>query len=73
MMLIELTSEQVYERLEKAIAKAGSARMLAKHWGISEAYISDVRCQKRNLSDTILDFLNIKRVVAYIVSDEEGT
>ena len=73
MMLIELTSAQVYERLEKAVMKAGSAQALAAQWGISAAYLSDVRCKKRNLSDTVLDFLNIKRVVAYIASDEEGT
>jgi hypothetical protein len=70
-MLVELTSAQVYKRLELAVVQAGSATALSKKWGISAAYLSDIRCQKRNMSETILDLLNIKRVVAYIADDKE--
>ncbi len=55
-----LTVEQVLARIESAVKAAGSAKALAHDWGVSEAYLSDVRGGKRMPGPSILYKLGLE-------------
>ena len=50
-------------RIQDAVAEAGSRKELAKQWGISQQYLSDLLRGRREASDRILDKLGLIRVV----------
>lgn len=58
------------QRLEAAIAAAGSAKAWALQAGISEAYVSDVRLGRRQPGILILLALGLVRVVSYAAASE---
>lgn len=51
--------------LEKRITKAASLRALAREWGVSAAYLSEVRRGGRPVSDKLMAKLGIERRVTY--------
>lgn len=51
--------------LEKRITKAPSLRALAREWGMSAAYLSEVRLGQRPVSDRLMAKLGIEKRVTY--------
>jgi hypothetical protein len=49
--------------LEKHIEAAPSLRQLAKRWGVSAAYLSQVRKRQRPPSDLLLEKLGLRRTI----------
>lgn len=60
-----LTEQDVLTRLRDAVMREGSQKAFARRHGISEQYVSDVLRQRRELSEKILDTLQLERVVMY--------
>ena len=61
-----MTKTGVLETIEAAIAAAGSAQALAAAWGISAAYLSDVRLGKREPGPKILERLGLTEISQYV-------
>ena len=58
-----MNEAEVRAAINTAIECAASLRALAASWGISPAYLSDVRTGRRAPGDSILKHLGLKRVV----------
>lgn len=67
-----MNEDEVRERVETAIECAESLRKLAESWGISPAYLSDVRTGRRAPGDSILRHLGLKRVVVVTYEPSEA-
>ena len=64
-----MTKPQLLAHVEAAIRQAGSAKNLADQWGVSPAYISDVRAGKREPGPAILRNLGLSATTSYAASD----
>ncbi len=64
--------DDVRDRLEAAIAAAGSAAAWAAAAGISSAYVSDVRLRRRPPGASVLTALGLARVVTYVPAPIDG-
>jgi hypothetical protein len=54
-----MTLDQVLERLQASVKRAGSQREWARKVGVSEAYLSDVLLRRREPGPAILEPLGI--------------
>lgn len=57
-----MTEAEVAMLVRERIAKAGSLRGLARQWGISPAYLSDLTNGRRGPGSKVLDWLDLERV-----------
>jgi hypothetical protein len=62
----EYTYEVVLMRIEAAIHEAGGVRGLAREWGASPSYISEVRLGRKEASTWILEKLGLETVTYYV-------
>jgi predicted transcriptional regulator len=60
-----MQASEVIEQIEKHIVRAGTQKALAKQWGISQQYLSEVRAGRKDPGDKILKNLNLERIVTY--------
>jgi DNA-binding transcriptional regulator YdaS (Cro superfamily) len=60
-----MTESKVRELLHERIAEAGGQRAFAAAAGVSPQYVNDVMRERRDLGDSILRALGLKRVVTY--------
>ena len=60
-----LTEDEVYLFLARAIQQAGSSKALAQQWSISAQFLCDVQHRRRGLTDTILVRLGLEKAVTY--------
>lgn len=65
-----LTVDEVLQRLERAIAEAGSAKLFVEKankrgFYLAEQYVSAIRRRKADISPAILAPLGLKRVVLF--------
>ena len=63
MVVKTYSSINIIVEIKKAVEIAGSQKELAKQWGISEQYLSDLIRHKRRASNRILKNLGLKRAV----------
>ena len=63
-----MTEDQVVATLSVFVREAGSLRSLAKTWGVSPAYLSDIMNHRRAPGDAVLDRLGLSRrvIVTYV-------
>lgn len=59
------TTVQVLKMVRSEVERAGSQRALAREWGISVAYLSDVLRGNRHPGPSICGPLGLKPVVRY--------
>lgn len=57
--------------MEAHIEAAGGVRRLAKQWGISAAYVSDLRNGRREPGPAILKRVGARKVVTRLVEYED--
>ena len=66
----EVHAAPVLRAIEREIKSAGGVRALARHWGISPSYVSDLRLGRRGPGPKVLRRLRLHReetrVVTYI-------
>jgi len=69
------TESTVLQMIEGAIQMSGSAKALARKWGISTAYLCDVRRRRRFLTHKILEPLGLVAITEYrrMTLDERAT
>ena len=60
-----LTKDDVLSMLRKAVKDAGSQRWLARSWGVSEQFLSDVLRNNRRPTYAILENLGIEATIVY--------
>ena len=60
-----MTGTELQSLLAKMAADAGSQRALAREFGVSETYISDVIIGSHAPGPKILGPLNLRRVISY--------
>jgi hypothetical protein len=60
-----MTTEQVLKRLRALVVEMGSQRAVAKRFGVSDAYLSDVLYQRRLPGPKILSGLGLERDDTY--------
>ena len=65
-----MTKTQLLNRVEAAIRQAGSAKNLADQWGVSPAYISDVRRGRRDPGPAVLRNLGLSATTSYAATGE---
>jgi hypothetical protein len=65
---MSLSRRDVGAIIEGVIATAGGVRALARKWGLSAAYISDIRLAKRDPGPVVLRFLGLKKQEQRIVT-----
>lgn len=58
-----LTEQQVRERVEALVVKAGSMRALAREWGMTPSYLSDFLNGRRGAGPQIAGPLGLIQVV----------
>lgn len=56
---------QVLDLIETAVMRNGSAKVTAEKWGVSEAYLCDVRQERRSPGPKILKALCLKAETTY--------
>ena len=62
---MQLSEQDIADRLRAAIRTAGSQRAFARQHGISTQYVNDVLRGRRELGQKILDALGVERIVTY--------
>lgn len=60
---VGMTADEVREVVGRLARQAGSLRALARSWGVSAAYLSDVLAGNRTPGPSILKRLGLSRVV----------
>lgn len=60
-----MTKAQVYERIERQVAKAGSGRKWAASIGLDYSYAAKMRKGKLDLQPAFLDRIGIERVATF--------
>lgn len=58
-----MTADDAYGCFVLWMRKAGSMRALAKQWGLTPSYLSDMLNHRRQLSDAVLARMGLERVV----------
>ncbi|MBI5304068.1 MAG: transcriptional regulator [Chloroflexi bacterium] len=66
-----MTRDDVVQLLKRKVEKAGTQVAIAREFGVTEAYISDVLHGKRSPGEKILDGLGLRRVVGYVRKEEK--
>ena len=61
-----MTRDDVVELLRKRIGKAGTQAAIAREFGVTETYISDILHGKCAPGEKILGGLGLRRVVSYV-------
>jgi plasmid maintenance system antidote protein VapI len=61
----EITHEEILDTIRQMVSKWGSQRAVADHLKISNAYMSDILAEKRDVSDTVARRLGYTKVVKY--------
>ncbi|MBI5651743.1 MAG: helix-turn-helix domain-containing protein [Chloroflexi bacterium] len=61
-----MTRDEVVELLRKKIEKAGTQVAIAREFGVTEAYISDILHGKSAPGEKVLVGLGLRRVVSYV-------
>jgi transcriptional regulator with XRE-family HTH domain len=57
-----MTESEVISRVRAKVSEAGSMRELARRWGVSISYLSDILNGRRAPGVTILGHLGLERV-----------
>ena len=60
-----IDEKRLREMLSIAINVAGSQKAFAEKAGISEQFLSDILKQRREISDKILNWFGLERVIYY--------
>ena len=58
--------------IEGEIVRAGSQKELAKQWGISQVYLSDIIHYRREPGKKVLAAMGLKRVSLYVDEGDES-
>lgn len=61
----EITQEEILEIIREMVSKWGSQKAVADHLQISNAYMSDILAEKRDVSDSVAKRLGYTRIVKY--------
>lgn len=67
-----MTEDEVLERLQAAVRKAGSLRAFATQHGFTASYIHDVLNHRRGVSDRIAEAVGVRVVRAIGFEPMEG-
>ena len=57
-----MNESQVIDRVRREVERAGSMRALAREWGVSPPYLSDVLNRRRTPGPSVLVPLGLRRV-----------
>jgi len=60
-----MDASQIILTIKKAVAEAGTQKALAKKWGITPQYLSDVLARRRDPGKSILRNLGLEKQVEY--------
>jgi len=60
---MNLTEDQVYERIAQAIQRVGSQKAFADLCKLAPAYINDIVRKRRAIPDRVCEVLGIERIV----------
>lgn len=61
----EITHDEILETIRQMVSKWGSQKAVADHLKISNAYMSDILAEKRDVSDTVARRLGYTKIVKY--------
>lgn len=65
-MVVELTQEEVVERLRRRVAERGSQHAVAVEAGVSPQHLSDVLKGKRDVGPAVLALLGVTRAIRFV-------
>lgn len=65
-MVVELTMEELLDRLRAQVQQRGSQQAWAAAAGVSPQYVHDVLCRRRGPGASILAALGVQRVVRFV-------
>jgi hypothetical protein len=66
------TQEHLLEIIERAVHQPEGQQGAAQRWGVSPAYVCDVRRRRRAIGGKLLKALGYRRVVLYESIGREG-
>ena len=61
----EITHDEILEIIRQMVSKWGSQRAIADHLKISNAYMSDILAEKRDVSNSVAKRLGYTKIVKY--------
>lgn len=67
-----MTPEQFINYLKEQVTIHGSQKAMAAHYGIGQAFLSEVLRGRREPGDKIPAALGFRKVISYEVIDREG-
>lgn len=66
--MVELTQEEVVERLRRRVAERGSQHAVAVEAGVSPQHVSDVLLGRRDIGPAVLALLGVQRVTRFVAT-----